>query len=210
MIRMESKVDGLASDLGSLKDDFSEHKESMVTEIAQIKVQMSWRVKLLMALTGLIGAIATGLLGSCSSPAYAAETRASATAPIRVAYQPEVADITLDAMDYWNEAIGCRVFVKARKTADLRVVRMPASLFLAGYYDADDRRVALFQNVLDDEVQGYFTAIHELGHVLGLRHVEDKMDVMNPSIVKLGGFDQYANRPSSRRHLSSLRERYCE
>jgi hypothetical protein len=72
----------------SWQERMEEKVDSIATDVAALKEQMRWRTKLLIAIGGLLGAIATALLGGCQppSPQYppdAADLHAYG-APVRV------------------------------------------------------------------------------------------------------------------------------
>jgi len=103
--------------------------------VAQLEVQMHWRVRLLMALTGLIGAIAAALLGGCDPfpgpaqpPAYtdAALVERSASVTVFCIY-PKFGDYVF-AADFGSGsgvAVGPDRLVTARHVTDCNLYPSP-------------------------------------------------------------------------------------
>lgn len=100
------------------------------------------------------------------------------------------------AVETWNIASKGRVslsIVDAQKDADVVIKWRQNVSLICGISDCDSvsngrlRSMTMtvgigseFLNVPIDKKELYFVILHELGHILGLGHSDDKSDVMNP------------------------------
>lgn len=96
---------------------------------------------------------------------------------------PDYAPLVRDAIHYWNEQVGCRVFNEIGELSNGGTVTFSAltvispSILYAYVSKAGSSAVVWIQK--PEDIQYHDRVIrHELGHVLGLAHDEDKTSLM--------------------------------
>lgn len=95
--------------------------------------------------------------------------------PISVEMDEEIPIVSF-AVNWWNENIGHEVFtteptIHRCSTLTVSLEELPKKLFGRAVWDDCDASVGLLPNM--GEIIGQKVAVHELGHVLNLRHSEE-------------------------------------